>query len=65
DVPDTADINSMVDALRGAGAQILSVIPRRKRLEDLFIESVREDNVAKGRRLFSMTDKENPEEVTP
>lgn len=65
DVPDTADINSMVDALRGSGAQILSVIPRRKRLEDLFIESVREDNVAKGRRLFSMTDKENPEEVTP
>lgn len=65
DVPDTADINSMVDALRGSGAHILSVIPRRKRLEDLFIESVREDNVAKGRRLFSMTEKENSEEVTP
>ena len=65
DVPDAADINGMVDSLRTGGAQILSIIPRRKRLEDLFIESVREDNVLKGRHQFSMTEKEtSTEEVS-
>ena len=30
----------MIDAVRSAGGKIISVIPRRRRLEDLFLESV-------------------------
>lgn len=41
DMPDDQDPNSVLDALRTAKAQILSVIPRRKRLEDLFVETVK------------------------
>jgi ABC-2 type transport system ATP-binding protein len=41
DMPDHHDPNAVIDTLRGAGAQLLSVIPRRKRLEDLFVETVK------------------------
>ncbi|MBL8047720.1 MAG: ABC transporter ATP-binding protein [Chthonomonas sp.] len=44
DMPDDADINAVLDTLRSAKASIVSVIPRRKRLEDLFIETVRTSN---------------------
>jgi len=40
DAPDTAPTDGMLDAIRGAGATIVSVIPRRKRLEDLFVETI-------------------------
>ena len=63
DAPDSADINAIIDSLRSGGAEVVSIIPRRKRLEDLFIESVREDNVAKGRRMHKMTDKEDTSPV--
>ncbi len=56
DMPDSADANQIIDAIRGSGGQILSLIPRRKRLEDLFIESVSSDNVLKGRQMGRMTD---------
>lgn len=56
DIADTESPNAMLDAIRSAGGEIVSVIPRRKRLEDLFLESVAGDNVAKGRKLSRMTD---------
>ena len=40
DVPEEADINSVLDGVRAHGGQILSVVPRKKRLEDLFVETV-------------------------
>lgn len=40
DVPDNSDLNALIDAIRTKGGQIHSVIPRRKRLEDLFVETV-------------------------
>lgn len=42
DLSDSNDPNPIVDTLRSAGAKILSIIPRRKRLEDLFVETVRD-----------------------
>jgi ABC-2 type transport system ATP-binding protein len=36
------DTDKIIDAVRGSGASVISVIPRRMRLEDLFVESVRE-----------------------
>lgn len=42
DVPDTGDTNKIIDAVRTAKGNIVSVVPRRMRLEDLFVESVRE-----------------------
>lgn len=40
DMPDSADANSVIDAVRGQKGRIVSLIPRRIRLEDLFIETV-------------------------
>lgn len=48
DVPDTTDINELLDALRDARANVVSVIPRRKRLEDLFVETVGDDRAPVG-----------------
>ncbi len=42
DMPDNQDPNAILDALRSAKAQIVSVIPRRKRLEDLFVETIQD-----------------------
>ncbi len=65
DMADTGDVNSVLEAIIAKKGNVLSVVPRRKRLEDLFLESVASDNVAKGRRLFKMTDKDAPtDEVT-
>lgn len=47
DIPDDQDVNAVLDSLRGAKASVQSVIPRRKRLEDLFIETVRTANYAR------------------
>lgn len=41
DMPDSQNPNELLDSLRSAKANVLSVIPRRKRLEDLFVETVR------------------------
>ena len=43
DMPEEDDVNSVVDQLRGSKAAISSIIPRRKRLEDLFVQTVKED----------------------
>lgn len=62
DLPDNHhDTNGVIDSIRDTGGEILSMIPRRKRLEDLFIESVSSDNVAKGRQMGRMTDDHNAE----
>lgn len=44
DMPDSADTNSVIDSIRTGKGTISSIIPRRKRLEDLFIETVRDAN---------------------
>lgn len=41
DMPDTNSPNELLDSLRTSKANVISVIPRRKRLEDLFVETVR------------------------
>jgi ABC-2 type transport system ATP-binding protein len=63
DIPDSAHPGEMLDAIRAANGDIVSVIPRRKRLEDLFLESVAGDNVLKGRKMSKMTDDHNAAEV--
>lgn len=40
DAPETSDINAMIDAIRTAKATMVSIVPRRRRLEDLFVETV-------------------------
>ncbi len=40
DVPEENDPNSVIDAVRNSKGSIISVVPRRKRLEDLFVETV-------------------------
>ncbi len=42
DMPESEDVNDVIDGLRGKKAEIVSIIPRRKRLEDLFVETVRD-----------------------
>jgi ABC-2 type transport system ATP-binding protein len=39
-MPEENDPNSVIDAVRTHGARVVSVVPRRKRLEDLFVEAV-------------------------
>jgi ABC-2 type transport system ATP-binding protein len=63
DIPDTKSPNDVVLAVTRSGGEIVSVIPRRKRLEDFFLEAVSGDNVAKGRRQASMLESPEPEEV--
>lgn len=40
DMPESDDTSSVVDAIREKKVRIISIIPRRKRLEDLFVETV-------------------------
>ncbi|HWD37397.1 MAG TPA: ABC transporter ATP-binding protein [Fimbriimonas sp.] len=40
DMPEEADPNAVIDSVRGSKGRVLSVVPRRKRLEDLFVETV-------------------------
>lgn len=47
DMPEDNDVNQVIDALRGQKANVLSVIPRKKRLEDLFVETVTNVGVKK------------------
>ncbi len=42
DAPDTIATDGLVDAIRSAGGKIISIIPRRRRLEDLFVETIAE-----------------------
>ncbi len=40
DVPEESDTNAIIDAVRAKSARVISVVPRKKRLEDLFVETV-------------------------
>jgi ABC-2 type transport system ATP-binding protein len=40
DMPEENDPNSVIDAIRTQKGRVISVVPRRKRLEDLFVETV-------------------------
>lgn len=42
DAPDSIATDGFVDAIRSAGGKIISIIPRRRRLEDLFVETITE-----------------------
>ncbi len=42
DMPEDLDPNSIIDGLRTSKSKIVSIIPRRKRLEDLFVETVKD-----------------------
>ncbi|MCG9894094.1 MAG: ABC transporter ATP-binding protein [Fimbriimonadaceae bacterium] len=64
DIDEEAGPNEVISAIVGAGGVINSVIPRRIRLEDLFLESVAMDNQAKGRVMGRMTEKKAPAEET-
>jgi ABC-2 type transport system ATP-binding protein len=44
DIPEESDINSIIDGARAKGGQIVSIVPRKKRLEDLFVEAVTAKN---------------------
>lgn len=56
DVSDESSPNEILNAIISKGGTVISVTPRRIRLEDLFLESVAEDNKVKGRRMGRMTD---------
>lgn len=62
DMADSVSPSETVKTMHAAGAEVVSVIPRRKRLEDLFLEAVGKDNKAKGRQTRSMVEKEDTEE---
>ena len=47
DMTEDSDPNALIDGIRTAGGKIISIIPRRKRLEDLFLETVRDAEPAK------------------
>ena len=40
DMPEENDPNGVIDAIRSQNGRVISVVPRRKRLEDLFVETV-------------------------
>jgi ABC-2 type transport system ATP-binding protein len=40
DVPEDSDPNGVIDAVRNQKGRIVSIVPRKKRLEDLFVEAV-------------------------
>lgn len=44
DMPDSKSPNDIIEAILHAKGNVVSVIPRRKRLEDLFVETVRKKN---------------------
>jgi ABC-2 type transport system ATP-binding protein len=47
---DTGAVNQILDLVRQHGGQVLSVVPQRRRLEDIFVETVG----IEGRRIGSM-----------
>ncbi|MFY9234752.1 MAG: ABC transporter ATP-binding protein [Fimbriimonadaceae bacterium] len=50
DVSEDEDVNSMIDAVRSGKGRVVSMVPRKKRLEDLFVETVQTDNIAGGKK---------------
>jgi ABC-2 type transport system ATP-binding protein len=48
DMPEDNNVNGVIDAVRAAKGQIISIVPRKKRLEDLFVETVSAKSRGKG-----------------
>lgn len=48
DMPEDQDPNGLIDSVRSSKGKVVSIIPRRKRLEDLFVETVRKGEVSAG-----------------
>lgn len=46
DIPDFEDVNAILDAALSKGGKVFSVLPRRKRLEDLFVETIADHDVS-------------------
>lgn len=44
DISEDEDVNAMLDTVRAAKGKVVSMVPRKKRLEDLFVETVRSDD---------------------
>ena len=44
DMPEDNDTNAIIDRVRSSKGRIISIVPRKKRLEDLFVEAVKTDN---------------------
>ncbi len=65
DMPDSSETNGILDGIRTAGGTIISFIPRRDRLEDLFRDAVSADNKVKGRKMGRMTIKDLEAEEAP
>lgn len=40
DMPEDNDTNAIIDRIRSSKGRIISIVPRKKRLEDLFVETV-------------------------
>lgn len=57
DVPEDADPNSVIDAVRNEKGRIISIVPRKKRLEDLFVEAVSEKPTPDAAPVESVGDK--------
>ena len=45
---DLEAVNRIVDAVRGGGGKVVSIVPQRRRLEDIFVETV---GLAGGRNI--------------
>jgi ABC-2 type transport system ATP-binding protein len=58
DAPEDLDPNALIDSIRSAKGNVISIVPRRKRLEDLFVETVRNVGNKKGQ-----LDQATPDEV--
>lgn len=50
DSPDALPTNEFIDSIRSAGGTIVSMIPRRKRLEDLFVETITRQSTGNGEK---------------
>jgi len=40
DMPEDNEVNAVIDLVRSSKGKIVSIVPRKKRLEDLFVETV-------------------------
>jgi ABC-2 type transport system ATP-binding protein len=49
DMPEDQDPNALIDSIRNSNGSVISIIPRRKRLEDLFVEAVKDKKPETGK----------------
>jgi ABC-2 type transport system ATP-binding protein len=54
DMPEENDPNSVIDAVRNQKGTIVSIVPRKKRLEDLFVETVTSKPGSTGKKTLTV-----------